>query len=173
MIKIDKQFANLIAAENEPEEEVVDKGGLCCRVIFILYDDDPDDLRKEMVRARLDTGSGHTFIFESELRKLELRYDASKGTKEFLSITNDRFKAVGTRQLFFKYKGIGTVHSVTAYVLKDPLGNQKPGFDILLGRDHLIQSRALIANPEVIGTNMFCSLPQALSFQGLSAFLGL
>jgi len=150
-----KQFTKLVAAEDKPEEEVVKTGRTFFRAIFILYDGDRNDSRKEMIHAMLDTGSGHTFIFESELRKLELRYMATDTVEEFVSITTERFKAVGTRQLFFKYRNIDTVHSVIARVLKDPLGNQKPNFDILLGRDHLTPSRALVANPEVIGQTCF------------------
>lgn len=152
MNRNDKNYASLIAAKEESSKEVVTTGWFCFRKICILFDKDPKNRQSQMIRAMLDTGSPHTFIFECELKKLGLSYNPATGGKEFLSVTNERFVAIGTRQLRFKYRKIVKEHWVTAFVLRDPPEDQQPAFDILLGRDHLIPTGALVGNPEVIGT---------------------
>lgn len=154
VLEDDKIIANLKAPEEAaPSKDLDDERLQFFRRICILYDGDPDNTKMEVICALLDTGSYYTLIFASKMEELEINWTRFRRDERLplVSVQNKEFHAVGSREIVFMYKGMSTRHSVTAFVLEDPENGKSISFDILLGREHLVKSKAIMANHGVIG----------------------
>jgi len=152
MVEKDRPYA---ALKRQPAtfDNILPKVAFCYQKICLLFDGAQPT---QMIYAMLDTGSDYTLIFESVLNELGVWFNRQEeGVAEFWSITNNvRFKAVGKRELCFHYQDIETKRwYIEAYILENPPTDQHPSFDILLGNDHIIPSRAIQGNPAVLGRN--------------------
>lgn len=122
------------------------------RRVHVLYDENPEGLKAATIRALLDTGSSATLMFKYTLDDLQLNFLPYKKTRSLYNSATHRFRVIGTRELTFMYRGKSQIHQVDVLVLEDPKDGTKPSFDILLGRDHLLSSNAIVGgHMKVIG----------------------
>lgn len=146
----DRLLTRLVPAASTRSEDI-QKVEQFFRRIYILYDGDPDNQRARTRRALLDTGSRHSLVFERTLEDLEIRYQPFKEVLLLTSVQQRKFKAIGHRQILFKYRGRDATHTADFLVLKNPRKGLNPSFDVLLGRDHLIPTDAVQINKAIVG----------------------